>query len=81
MTENPTRLSFTSRDYASILAEVKALIRETRADLWSDFFDSNTGVALIELSALVGDMLSYGQDLTAQELFLSTSRHFASRAR
>lgn len=81
MTESPTRLSFTSRDYATILAEIKGLIRETRSDLWSDFFDSNTGSALIEVAALVGDMLAYGQDLTAQELFLATCRRYESALR
>lgn len=81
MTEANTRLSFTSRDYLSIVDELKQLIRETRPDVWSDFFDSNTGVALVELAALVGDMLSYGQDLTAQELFLSTCRRYESALR
>lgn len=81
MTEASTRLSFTSRDYSSIVDEMKQLIRETRPDVWSDFFDSNTGIALVELAALVGDMLSYGQDLTAQELFLSTCRRYESALR
>jgi hypothetical protein len=81
MTEVASRLSYTGRNYTAIVAELKAVIRETRPDLWSDFFDSNTGTALIELAGLVGDMLSYGQDLVAQELFLATCRRYESALR
>lgn len=81
MNDSNLRLSYTSRDFSAITNELKSLIRETRPDLWSDFFDSNTGMVLVELAALVGDMLSYGQDITAQELFLATCRRYESGLR
>lgn len=81
MADFTPKLSYTSRDAAAIEAELKAFILETRPDLLSDFFDSNTGMALVKIAALVGDMLSVGQDITAQELFLATCQRYDSALR
>ncbi len=75
------RLSYTNRDYDTILAEIETLIRQTRPELWSDFFESNLGTALIQMNALVGDLLSYGQDALGAEIFLSTCRRYESALR
>jgi hypothetical protein len=75
------RLAYTNRDYDTVLAELETLVRQTRPELWSDFFESNLGLALIQLNALVADMLSYGQDALGAELFLSTCRRYESALR
>lgn len=74
-------ISYTARDYETILSELKSFIKETRPDVYSDFFDSNTGMILVELAALVGDMLSYNMDITAQEIFLATCQRYDSALR
>jgi hypothetical protein len=81
MTTSTTKLSYTARSYDTIIAELKAFIRETHPDALSDFFDVNTGMALLSLNALVGEMLSVGQDITAQELFLATCQRYESGLR
>lgn len=75
------RLSFTSRDFATIRAELEAIAREVGPEFWTDFFQSNLGSALMDLLALVGDNISYGQDVVLQEMFLSTCRRFESALR
>lgn len=79
MTEaKPPLVNYTARDFRSILAELEEFVRATRPEDWTDFFQTNLGVSLIELNAYVGDLLSYGQDITAQEIFLSTARRLDS---
>lgn len=68
------RLSYTSRDYASILTDLMAYVQQTRPDLQTDFFESSLGMLLLELTALVGDLVSFGLDSAALECFLSTAR-------
>lgn len=75
------KLSYTSRDFETITNELIAFVRETRPGEWSDFFQSNLGLTLIDLASLVGDMLSFGQDLIAQEMFLATCRRYESALR
>ena len=76
-----TKLSYTARDFETITEELSDFVKETRPGAWSDFFQSNLGMALIDMLALVGDMLSYGQDVIAQEIFLATCRRYESALR
>lgn len=76
-----TTLSFTARDFATIRAELEAVIKETRPTEWSDFFESNLGITIVELNALIGDMISLGQDAGAGEFFLATMRRYESALR
>lgn len=75
------QFSFTSRDFASIRDELNTLIKETRREDWSDFFQTNLGQVLVEMAGLVGDVLSFGQDQVALELFLATCRRYESAIR
>jgi len=81
MTDTNFRLSYTARDFEKITEELQDFILQTRPVLWSDFYDSNLGQALLQFVALVGDMLSYGQDATATTVFLSTMRRYESAVR
>ena len=75
------QIDLTARDHPTIVAELEDFVRQTRPDLWSDFFRANLGETLIEMLALVGDMLSYGQDSIANEVFVSTARREDSALR
>ncbi len=75
------RLTHTARDFATITAELEAITREVGPEFWTDFFQTNLGEALINLAALVGDTVSYGQDALAQEMWLATCRRLESALR
>jgi len=78
---NPPRISYTSRDYSLIRADLSAFIQATRPDDYTDFFDANLGELLVDMLAYVVDQLSYGQDITAQEVYLATGRRLESALR
>jgi len=81
ITTQPPRIKFTGRDFTTIVAELEEYVRLTRPQEWSDFFRANLGQTLIEAVALQGDMLAYGQDSVASELFLHTMRRRESAVR
>jgi hypothetical protein len=74
-------INYTARDATTIRAELQRVIKETAPDLWNDFNTSNLGSVLIDLIALTGDTLSFGQDVIAQEMFLSTAQRYESAIR
>lgn len=73
--------SFTNRDFEALREELSNLILATLPDVWTDFFESNLGLALIDMIALVGDVVTLGQDVAALEVFLSTCERYESAVR
>lgn len=71
-------IDYTARDFTTLREQLSEFVTATRPDSWTDFFESNLGQTLIELVAFVGDITSYGQDVLAQEVFLSTARRYES---
>lgn len=74
----PPVIDYTKRQYEDVAAELVAFIQATRPADATDFTTSNLGLALIELAAYVADLVSYGQDVLAQEVFLATARRYDS---
>jgi len=74
-------ISHTARDVNTILTELENLVLSTAPDDWSDFFESNLGQLIIRFNALIGDMLSMGQDAVAIEVFLATCQRYESALR
>lgn len=70
--------SFTNRDYAGLVEQLKAHVKQTRPDLFSDFTDASLGLLLIEMLATVGEIVSFGQDAAVSETFLATCRRYDS---
>ena len=60
---------------------LEGLVHRARVGLrdWTDANDSDPGMALIELLAFVGDLLSSYSDRVADEAHLDTGRHRSSR--
>lgn len=82
MPTNPKpNLSYTARDYDTIRAQIEAFVQAARPEEWSNFYESNLGTLLLDIIALVGDQVSYGQDVAAQETFLATARRYDSALR
>lgn len=70
-------INYLAKDYASfrqlMLDRMAALIPQ-----WRERNPADTGVALVELLAYVGDYLSYQQDAIATEAYLGTARRRVS---
>ena len=66
------QVDYTSRDFAAISADLKALI-PNYLPAWTNRDPSDFGITLIELFAYMGDLLSYYIDRSANEAFLTTA--------
>lgn len=66
-------VDYTARDYLSIKAALTEHVQNFFPNDWSDFLESNLGVAILELVAYVGDQLSFYLDRIANEIYLPTA--------
>ena len=64
----PVKISYTSKDYASILDDLIASIPGI-TEKWQVYDDSDPGVIMIKLMSIIGDMLFYTQDMQALEVY------------
>lgn len=65
-------IDYTSRDYASILSDMTALIPNFSPN-WTNRDPSDPGMTLVELFAYMGDILNYYIDVAANEAFITTA--------
>ncbi len=72
---------YTSRSYATILAELQALVAKTRSPLLSQLSASDLGGLLLEALAYVGDIGSFAVDAAALEMFALTAKRYGSGLR
>lgn len=70
-------INYLARDYHQIKEELVARIPEILPE-WTDRSEADLGMAMIELFAHMGDVLSYYQDRIAAESFLETARDRSS---
>jgi hypothetical protein len=73
----PPQLDYLSKDYASFRQLMLNRITALAPD-WQEQNTADLGVALVELFAHVGDLLSYHQDAIATEAYLGTARRRVS---
>lgn len=69
--------SYTSRDYSEILSEVVARIAKITPE-WTDWNQSDIGIAILQLFSGIAEMLAYTQDMYANQLTLPTSTQRAA---
>ena len=67
----PVKISYTSKDYASILDDLIASVSGI-TEKWQVLDDSDPGVIMIKLMSIIGDMLFYTQDMMALEVYPSS---------
>lgn len=65
---NQSLIPYTSRDYDSLLAEMKRLV-PTLTDLWKPEAEADPGVVLCKLLASTADMIGVNTDYLANEVF------------
>lgn len=64
------KINYLSRDYATIRQDLINYLKAFFPDQWQDFNVASPGMALLELNAYVGDILSFAIDKKFNELFL-----------
>lgn len=67
---NTIQVNYVSRDYASIRQDLINYLKTFFPDQWQDFNVASPGMAMVELNAYVGDLLSYIADKKFNEMFL-----------
>jgi len=70
MATQNVQVNYLSRDYATIRQDLINYLKAFFPEQWQDFNVSSPGMALLELNAYVGDLLSYVADKKFNELFL-----------
>lgn len=68
--ESTVQVNYLSRDYVSIRQDLINYLKVFFPDQWQDFNVASPGMALVELNAYVGDLLSYVADKKFNEMFL-----------
>lgn len=66
-------INYSSRDYEGFRADLIAMLK-TKLPEYTDFSESDTGIVILELLAHELDVVSYYNDIVANEVFLSTAR-------
>lgn len=64
----PVRINYTSRDYASILEDLVNSISAI-TQKWVSRDQNDPGIIMIKIMSILGDMLSYNQDMMALEVY------------
>lgn len=73
-----TRISYTSRDYASIRVELQNYVRTYYPELVQDFNDASVFSVFLDLNAAVADNLHYHIDRSIQETVLQYAQQRSS---
>ena len=69
----PTNVTYTSKDFNSIKADLIEYTKSYFPDTYKDFNETSPGMMLIELTSYVGDVLSYYIDYQYKENVLTTA--------
>src|SRR3989344_5372162 len=70
MAQKNVTVNYLSRDFTSIKSDLVNYLKTFFPEQWQDFNVTSPGMALLELNAYVGDLLSYATDKKYNELFL-----------
>ncbi len=65
-------LNYTNQDFASLKTRLALFVEQRFGDEFSDFFESDLGVMLMEMWAFSADMLSFKGDQLANEVYIDS---------
>jgi hypothetical protein len=71
--ELPFQIDYTSKDYDSILADLKSLVNLRTGNAWTAEDPNDLGTVVLESFAYLGDIMSYYIDRVANELSVETA--------
>lgn len=66
----PKQINYSSRDFQNIRTDLINYLKSFYPEQWQDFNVASPGMALLDINAYVGDLLSYAIDKKYNELFL-----------
>lgn len=69
---NIINLNYTSQDFWSLKARLRAFSKERFGDQFNDYIESDLAIMLLENWAFIGDLLSFKNDQLANEVFIDT---------
>ena len=70
--KSPTRdINYLSKDFESIKTDLIDYVKRHFPSDWRDFNEASGGMALLELMAYVGDILSFNIDRQVNEAYIS----------
>jgi hypothetical protein len=69
-------INYTSRDFASIKVDLESYARRYYPDTHQDFSEASFGSMMLDMTAYVGDVLSFYLDYQVNESFLDTALEF-----
>jgi len=70
MEQKTVTVNYLSRDFTSIREDLINYLKTFFPEQWQDFNVTSPGMAMLELNAYVGDLLSYATDKKFNELFI-----------
>ena len=71
-TQSPNRdINYLSKDFDSIKADLMDYVKRHFPNEWRDFNDASGGMAILELMAYVGDVLSFNIDRQVNEAYIN----------
>ena len=71
--ELPFQIDYTSRDYDSLVSDLKGLVNLRTGNAWTAEDPNDLGTVILESFAYMGDILSYYIDRVANELSVETA--------
>jgi phage-related baseplate assembly protein len=67
------RFQYVGKDYANIVEDCVARIKEAYPDKWNDFYEDSSGMMLVEAFAYIADLLLFYLERQANETYLPTA--------
>lgn len=71
-------IKYSARQFPDLKQQLETFAKNYFPDTYRDFSDNSIGNLFIEMSAYVGDILSFYQDTQLQETFLQTAKELSS---
>lgn len=78
---NLPTLSFCNQDYSSLKTKLALFLEQRFGDNFTDYFESDLGIMLIEMWAFCADMLSFKMDQQSNEIYIDTVAELANAFR
>ena len=64
-------VNYLSKDFDSLKSDLMDYVKRQFPDTWRDFNDASGGMAILELMAYVGDVLSFNIDRQVNEAYIN----------
>ena len=70
-------INYLSKDFDSLKNDLIDYVKRQYPDTWRDFNDASGGMAILELMAYVGDVLSFNIDRQVNEAYINRAKKYS----